>query len=95
MCAARLKSATSRTKTFWFKLAAVGFAAGLWTVVSRSVPMQYETPPPSTNSIRWEDHQRVLKQRQELTRPRIAINPEAMSPDVPRVGSLNADKSRC
>jgi CheY-like chemotaxis protein len=87
---------TRKTETRWLKWVLALFASGLWCTDSRgtgSVASQYETTPPRTNSIQWEDHQRMLKERQEQNRLRIAINPEATSSNVSRQGALNAGKN--
>jgi len=69
--------------------------AGSWATVRAAADarMQFETPPPKTNTIQWENNQRLLKARQDTYRKRIPISPDATSPDVPRVGTLNGVSS--
>jgi len=86
---------TARLK-LWTWLLPLLFAAGLWCRETRGAVKgadTYETPPPNTNTIKWEENQRLQKARQELYRKRITIAPDATAPDAPRDNSLNADKS--
>ncbi|MDR3458828.1 MAG: response regulator [Verrucomicrobiae bacterium] len=70
--------------------------SGFWCMTSRggvNGATNYETPPPRTNTIKWENDQLLIKQRQESYRKRIAISPDVTGPNVPRDASLNADRS--
>lgn len=55
-----------------------------------TVASQYETPPPDTNSFKWEDEQLRAKALQETFRKHIAIPATATAPDISRAGSLYA-----
>jgi CheY-like chemotaxis protein len=83
----------SRTETLWLKWPLILVLFACSCAVARAASdgkKQFETPPPNTNSIKWEESQRLRKAREETYRKRIAISPEAMSPDAPRNASLNA-----
>jgi CheY-like chemotaxis protein len=62
--------------------------AGLWCVQLHGATNVYETPPPEVGSIKWENIQRLTKDRQELYRKRLPV-PGAMVEGVPQAAGAN------
>ena len=65
-------------------LLAVFFGAAFSRGATNGAAARYEPSPPKTGSIKWEENQRRLKERQEMYRQRVPI-PGATGENVPRL----------
>ncbi len=85
-----------KTESFWAKWCLILFIASLGCAAAKGDTNDviiFEKLPPKIGSIRWENDQRLIKQRQELYRKRVPL-PDAFGAAVPRAegASLLRDK---
>ena len=74
-------------RRLWIRLFLIFFAAGLWCLpllgATEINTSEFEMPPPLPGTIQWDMNQRIIKERQEHYRMRVAI-PAAMGENIPR-----------